>query len=104
MSSLENKFKSIIEKYNLPYKFVGNGKLFIERKNPDFVNTDGEKIVIEIYARRHKEKMLNMTVSKWKSQRKSLFTKYGWKTLFFDETQIDEKRVLRRLKGGVSYS
>ena len=29
ISSLEIKFKSIIEKYNLPYKFVGNGKFFI---------------------------------------------------------------------------
>lgn len=103
ISSLEIKFKSIIEKYNLPYKFVGNGNFFIEKKNPDFINTNGNKIAIEVYARIHKEKMRNMTIVKWKKEREKLFSKYGWKTLFFDETQINEQNVLNTLKGGASH-
>lgn len=103
ISSLEIKFKNIIEKYNLPYKYVGNGTFFIEKKNPDFISNDGDKVAIEVYARIHKEKMRNMTINRWKEQREKLFAKYGWKTLFFDETQINDKNVLQKLKGGVSY-
>jgi len=43
-TSLEDKFQKIIDKYNLPYKYVGDGKFFIERYNPDFINTNNEKM------------------------------------------------------------
>lgn len=43
MSSLEIKVQKVIDKYILPYKFVGNGMFFIENKNPDFININGEK-------------------------------------------------------------
>ena len=104
ISTLEVKFGNIVDKYNLPYKFVGNGEFLIGRKNPDFINTNGDKIAVEVYARIHKEKMRNMTINKWKENRENFFSQYGWKTLFFDETQVNEKDVLSILKGGVSYS
>ena len=47
--------------------------------------------------------MRNMTINKWKEEREKLFSRYGWKTLFFDETQINEQNVLNVLKGGVSH-
>lgn len=89
MSSLELKFQNIILKNNLPYKFVGNGNFFIERKNPDFINTNGEKIAVEIYARRHKE-LFRGGIEQWKKEREEIFLRYGWKILFFDETQIND--------------
>jgi len=42
-SSLEKKFQEIINKYNLPYKFVGDGSFIIKTYNPDFINTNGER-------------------------------------------------------------
>ena len=53
-SRLETKTINIIKKLKLPYKFVGNGKFFIERKNPDFININGEKIAIEVFYRGYK--------------------------------------------------
>ena len=37
----------LINKYNLPYKYTGNGKFILGGKNPDFVNVNGEKICEE---------------------------------------------------------
>lgn len=112
MSSLEIKFNSIIQKQNLPYTFVGNGKFFIERKNPDFINTNGEKIAIEVFYKKYKcivnDKKNNKffkeydysKLEHWKQDRQELFSKYGWKIIYFDETQVNEDMILKTLKEG----
>lgn len=100
ISSLEAKFQSIVDKYQLPYEYVGNGKFFIERKNPDFININGEKKAIEVYARRHKESLRNLSIEQWKKERQDIFRKYGWEIIFFDEVQLNENNVLVALKGG----
>lgn len=90
----------IIENFGLPYKFVGNGQFFIERKCPDFINCNGEKIAIEVYYKKHKEKFRN-GLERWKDERQKIFNKYGWKILFFDETQVKDCFVLNKLNRGV---
>ena len=95
-SSLETKFEDIINQFNLPYKFVGDGKFFIERKNPDFININGEKIAIEVYYRKHKEKFAG-GLENWKMNRQKIFNDYGWKIMFFDETQVKEDLILKTL-------
>lgn len=103
ISSLELKFQKIIDKHQLPYKYVGNGQFFIERKNPDFININGEKKAIEVYAKVHKEKIRGVNIEEWKRDRQEIFSKYGWQILFFDEVQLNEQNVLSKLKGGVSH-
>lgn len=95
-SSLEMKFLGIIEKNNLPYKFVGDGSFMIGRKNPDFININGDKIAIEVYARYYKLRHAE-TVQEWMDDRKRVFKEYGWSVIFFDETQVTESNVLRVL-------
>lgn len=99
-SSLEAKFQAIVDKYQLPYKFVGNGEFLVERKNPDFINVNGEKKAVEVYARIHKEKLRDLSIEKWKKERKDVFAKYGWEIIFFDEIELNEENVLAILKGG----
>ena len=96
-TSLEDKFQKIIDKYNLPYKYVGDGKFFIERYNPDFINTNHEKIAIEVYARYYKLRN-NVSIEKWKEDRQKVFNKYGWKILYFNEIETNEKNVLEKIK------
>lgn len=96
-SSLEKKMIEIINKYNLPYKFVGNGDFFIERKCPDFINVNGEKIAIEVFYRKHKE-MFSGGLTNWIIDRRKIFNKYNWKLLFFNEIQVNDNEVRRRLK------
>lgn len=98
--SAKAKFQAIVDKYQLPYKFVGNGEFLIERKNPDFININGEKKAIEVYARRYKESLRNLSIEKWKRERQAIFSKYGWEIIFFNEVELNESNVLTVLKGG----
>ena len=80
-TSYEMKIESLIIENNLPYKYVGNGKFYIEGKNPDFVNVNGDKILLEVYAKwRHS---IN-----YELERDEFFNSYGYKTVFIDETDI----------------
>ena len=96
MSNLEIKSLGIIQKMGLPYKFVGNGEFFVGRKCPDFVNCNGEKIAVEVYYRRHKD-MFSGGLENWKKDRQKIFSEYGWKIIFFDETQVNEESFGRLL-------
>lgn len=96
-TSLEKKFQSIIEKHNLPYRFVGDGSFIIGRKNPDFINTNGEKVAIEVYARYYKLRHAE-TVQAWIEERERIFKEHGWKVLFFDAMQVTEENILKHLR------
>ena len=38
----------LISKNRFPYKYTGNGKFWVDRVNPDFINNLGEKKAIEL--------------------------------------------------------
>ena len=96
-TSLEMKFQCIIDKNGLPYKFVGDGSFMIGRKNPDFININGEKTVVEVYSRYYKLRHAE-TIQEWKEERQRVFEEYGWAAIFFDETQVNEENVVRQLR------
>lgn len=95
-TTLESHFQNIINKNNLSYKYVGDGSFIIAGYNPDFINTNGEKVAIEVYSRYYKEKN-NISVRCWKNNRQKKFNEYGWRIIFFDETQVKEQYVLNKL-------
>lgn len=97
-SSLEEKFLSIVNKFHLPYRYTGNGSFVINHCNPDFINTNSEKIAIEVYARYYKQRD-GRNILRWKHIRRQKFLKFGWRIVFFDETQVNEKFVLATLGG-----
>ena len=96
-TTLEMKFLKIVEKNALPYKFVGDGSFMIGRKNPDFINTNGEKIAIEVYSLYYKLRHAE-TVDEWKKERQNYFGEHGWEVLFFDAVQVNETNVLKELR------
>ena len=98
-SGLELKFLHIVKEHSLPYRYVGNGAFFIEQFNPDFINTNHEKVAIEVYAKFHKE-LDGRTEESWKRKRSRVFKKYGWKVIYFEAKEVSEERVLSKLKGG----
>lgn len=97
-SSLEKKFQKIIDEYHLPYKYVGDGAFIIGHYNPDFINTNDEKIAVEVYARYYKLKN-NETIEQWKEKRNRVFARYDWRVIYFEGTQIEENKILEILKG-----
>ena len=100
MSSLEVRVNNLINKNNLPYKFVGNGKFFIERKNPDFINVNGEKIAIEVFWKKHKEQFNNKNFEEWEKEREKIFKKYGWKIIFIEGSNITNNEIIEIIKKG----
>ena len=91
--SEEHKNKRI----NLPYKFVGDGKFFIANKCPDFINSDGRKIAIEVYYTKHKEYFHKLGLKGWMAERKKIFKEKGWSVIFFNEVEVNEEVILKRL-------
>ncbi len=89
-TSLEKTFIGLIKKYKLPYKYVGDGAFLIGYKNPDFINTNGEKICVEVANRYHHP-------DPWAENRIKHFTKWGWECLIFFEDQFDEELILKKI-------
>jgi len=83
-TSLEKKSIEIIQKNNLPYRYVGDGSFLIGYKNPDFVNINGEKICIEVANRFHHQ-------GNWKEKRIEYFSKWGWKCIVIFEDELEDK-------------
>ena len=74
----------VITEYSLPYKYVGTGGFLLDGKNPDFMNVNGEKKLIEVfgeYWHKGEEEQL----------RKDLFSRYGFKTLILWSKDIMAK-------------
>ncbi len=82
-SYIEKRFMEIAEKYKLPYKFVGDGKLILDGRCPDFLNIDGAKKVIELFGDRWHE-------SSEVAGRTSQYAKFGYDTLVIWESQMNK--------------
>lgn len=88
----ESKLIELIERNNLPFRYVGDGSLWIERRNPDFINTDGKKQLVELFG------------DYWHADddsqsRIEIYAKYGFETLIIWEHELKEPhKVLVKIK------
>lgn len=100
----ETTFEAISQEMCLPLKYVGNGSLWIGSVNPDFVDSSGRKIAVEIFGDywhtplfRKKAIRLGQT----EEGRKASLKKLGWKLIVFWESELSlpdvKERVAERL-------
>ncbi len=89
-TSLEKQMIELIKKHSLPYKYTGDGSFLVGFKNPDFVNINGEKKLIEVGNVYHHQ-------NDYENKRREHFAKYGWKSYIFIGNKFDEAKVLRKL-------
>lgn len=102
-TSFEKIIINLINKHNLPYKYVGDGSFLIGYKNPDFINCNGEKTCIEVYYNYFKIRDFG-SCKNYEKQRSEHFAKYGWKTIFVNEDELkDENIILNKIWDGDSY-
>jgi len=91
----ERQLIEIIQEYNLPYKYVGNGAFIIEGFNPDFINTNGKKNIIEVFGRVWHDTL----VTDWKRTELGkimVYNSYGYKTLVIWDDQLEDKEEIAK--------
>jgi len=100
-------FEEICKKYDLHFKYTGDGSLWIGKKkklNPDFIQADGQKIVIEIFGDYWHSPLLRKTMRNQDTldYRKRHYKKYNWQSVFIWESDLlredAEQFVLKMLE------
>lgn len=83
------------------WKYVGSGDFFVEgtNKNPDFININGQKKIIEMYGGYwHGEERTGRTKEEEEQQRIDLFAQHGYQTLVIWDYELEDiERMLEKL-------
>lgn len=97
----EKKLHKILKKlFPGEYKYVGNGKVWIDGKNPDFINVNGQKKLVEMFGDYwHGKEITGLNKKIHRKQRQKHFAWYGYKTLVIWEHELDNnKKLIVKLK------
>lgn len=90
----------LIFEYKLPYKYVGDGSVIIGGLNPDFINVNSKKKIIEIFGRIWHDTLLEE--DDWKRSelgRIMAFKPYGFDTLIlWDDELGDKDAIVNKIK------
>jgi len=97
-TKLEKGFINFFDTYNVPFNYCGNGSLIIGGKCPDFVESNGKKICLEVGNKREKSvPRKNRIYKNWQEyeqQRISHFAGFGWKCLVLWENELENEVLL----------
>ena len=74
------------------YKYVGNGSVILDGLNPDFINTNGQKKIIEFYGSYWHERESYKERDK---RRLRVYKKYGYKTLIIWDYEFKDIKKLK---------
>ena len=95
----EQKMIELISENSLPYKYVGNGSFIIGGLNPDFVNINGAKKVIEIFGRYWHRNYDGKEWKRTKEGRTKFFKEFGFDTLvIWTDEMSDRMAVLEKIR------
>ena len=90
----------LITKHSLPFKYVGDGEIIINRLVPDFIAANGEKKIIEVFGDYwHGRGADNWTDTE--EGRKEVFYRLGYDTLIIWEwelKQFSEEDIVNRIR------
>lgn len=74
------------------YKFVGDGKIWITKFNPDFINVNGQKKIIEFFG----DYWHNLPkIMKRDKRRLKIYKDYGYKVLIIWQNELKDKNKLK---------
>ena len=87
--------KLLQELFPNEWRYIGDGSLLIGYKNPDFVNVNGQKKIIEMNGDYwHSEELTGRTKIEEEQQRIDHFAQYGYQTLIIWEHELDDRTEL----------
>ena len=94
-NKLEQRLTELIERNGLPFRYVGDWELIAGGKCPDFVGTDGKKLLIELFGNYWHTVKARETVE----ERVARFREHGYETLVLWEKEMDdEQRIMDRIR------
>ena len=94
-NKIELKLIDIINRYALPFKYVGNWELLVGGKCPDFLNSTGKRQLIELFGNYWHTVKARETAE----ERIAHFREYGFDTLVLWEKELsDEGHVLKKIR------
>jgi hypothetical protein len=99
-TSLEQRMIELIQKHNLPYKYVGDGEVIIGFRNPDFVNCNGEKMCLEVRPKIMCPIWNKCSPEEYERKQKEHYAKYGWRciVIWFEENSEDILKKIQEVK------
>lgn len=81
-NTYEQKIIDLCAKMHYPFTFVGNRYKVIGDKSPDFIDNDGSKCIIEVYAKHWHE-------DNYEDVRGDFFGKRGYEILFLSDNDLN---------------
>ncbi len=89
-NKLEKRLIELIDRNGLPFKYVGNWEFMVAGKCPDFLSTDGRKLLIELFGNYWHTVKARETVE----ERVERFRKHGFETLVLWEKEMDDDQLI----------
>jgi len=95
----EKRLDSILQD-NFPneWKYVGNGDVWFGRKNPDFINCNGQKRIIELFGVYFHSKLPKLSRKEAECGRIECFLEYGFETLVIWDDELDDKKLIEKIR------
>jgi hypothetical protein len=82
------------ELYPNEWKFTGDGQVIIDGLNPDFINTNGKKLIIEVFGDYwHRQNVKPYRVNEG---RVDVYATYGYRTLIIWERETKNIELLKQ--------
>jgi len=98
-NGLEKKIIDLIKKYNLPYKYVGDGQFWVASRNPDFLNINGKKQVVNAngiywHFKRHLTQNPALTRKDIETKESEHYQKYGFDCIILWEDELEDENII----------
>jgi len=95
----ERKMIKLISKYNLPFRYVGDGSLIIGSKNPDFVYLDDGRKIIEVFGDYWHRNDVAKHWHQTEDGAKQYYASFGYNILIIweHELQGDDANILEKI-------
>jgi len=77
----------VIEEHGLPFRYVGNGQVILGGLNPDFINVNGEKQIIEVFGD-YWHNLPDIEYHRTEKGRREAYLKFGYTTMILWEHDL----------------
>lgn len=100
-NGLESKFIAICRKLSLPLKYTGDGSFWIGRINPDFIDSSGKRIAVDLFGSYWHSPLFNHSMSRIRTMdaRIELASDLGWRLIVIWENDVKENIIRARFGG-----